>query len=51
MGNENYDEIKDDNGNEVTPFDDDYFYWKSEWEDAHNPLSMDYQKYSDENDW
>ena len=44
----NNDEIKNNNGAIVLPLDDDYQYWKSEWEDTHNPLSDDYNKYENE---
>jgi len=43
----NSDEIVDENGKEVSPLDDDYFFYKSEWERIHNPLDDDYCKYDD----
>lgn len=42
------DYVHDDDGNEVSPLDDDYEYWKAENEDATNPLSDDYCKYDNE---
>lgn len=45
-------EIVDENGNEVLPTDNDYEYYKAEYENTHNPLSDDYipEKYRQE-DW
>lgn len=40
-----YDAVYDDNGSEVSPLDDDYYYWKSEQDNLNNPLSDDYCKY------
>lgn len=39
------DTVYDDNGYEVSPLDDDYYYWKSEQDNLNNPLSDDYCKY------
>lgn len=40
--------IYDDNNNEVSPLDDDYYYWKSQQDELTNPLSDDYDKYANE---
>lgn len=40
--------VYDDNNNQITPLDDDYYYWKSEQESLTDPLSDDYCKYSNE---
>ncbi len=40
--------VTDDCGNEVSPLDDDYGYYKSELDDLTNPLSDDYNKYDNE---
>ena len=37
-------EIVDENGNEVLPTDDDYEFYKAEYESTHNPLSDDYTR-------
>lgn len=41
-------DITDDNGNSVSPYDDDYEYWKQESERRQNPLDDDYNKYDNE---
>jgi len=41
-------EVVDENGNEVSPLDDDYEYWKNVCEDRSNPLSDDYCKYDND---
>lgn len=46
-----YDEFEivcDDYGNEISPLDDDYIYWKNYQENLDNPLSDDYCKYDHE---
>lgn len=40
--------IYDDNGDYVSPTDDDYEYWRSEQESLTDPLSDDYCKYDNE---
>lgn len=40
--------VTNDCGNEVSPFDDDYDYYKSELDNLTNPLSDDYNKYDNE---
>ena len=40
--------VYDDNNNQVSPLDDDYYYWKSEQESLTDPLSDDYCKYFNE---
>lgn len=40
--------VYDDNNNQVSPLDDDYYYWKSEQESLIDPLSDEYCKYFNE---
>lgn len=40
--------VYDDNGDYVSPLDDDYGYWESQQENFTNPLSDDYCKYDNE---
>ena len=41
--NAEYYQVIDDNGNDVSPLDDDYHYWKQMCHDMYeNPLSDDY---------
>lgn len=40
--------VYDENGNRVSPVDDDYDFWKSDQESLTNPLSDDYCKYLNE---
>lgn len=42
------DDIVDDNGREVSPLDDDYDFYRHEYEDSHDPLSDDWNKYDNE---
>ena len=44
----NEDIVVDENGNEISPLDDDYVFWKSENERLTNPLDDDYCKYNNE---
>lgn len=39
---EDYKSVVDENGNEVLPTDDDYEFYKAEYESTHNPLSNDF---------
>ena len=50
LNNKNLDEdiVVDENGNEISPLDDDYEFWKVENERLTNPLSNDYCKYNRE---
>ena len=40
--------IYDDSGENISPVDDDYEYWKAEQNALINPLSDDYCKYDNE---
>lgn len=40
--------VYDENGNYVSPTDDDYAHYKSEQDNLTNPLSDDYNKYDNE---
>ena len=44
----NDDGVYDENGREISPYDDDYEYYKREQERRSDPLDDDYNKYENE---
>lgn len=45
---DNWDEVIDADGDEVSPLDDDYEYWEGRCESRNDPLSDDFNPLSDD---
>lgn len=43
-----WDDVVDEYGREVSPYDDDYSFYKNEYDRRHDPLDDDYNKYDNE---